>query len=320
MSRSPHGLVVRGAAGGLLAGVVVALWFLGADSIAGQPFRTPSLLSDALFQREPGPITFQGVAAYSVLHVGVFALVGIAMAWLSAALPAPPRLLLGVVFGLLVQEVVFYSGLALSGSHGLGVVPWPHVFAANILAGIVLMTFLHRAEHDERPFGLAILRSHPLLSRGIVTGLIGAATVAIWFFLLDLANGRALYTPAALGSVFLLGSPQGGDIHVNLGVIAAYTVAHTAAFIMAGIILVAVAEMVERTPQFLAIAGMFCILLEVLVVATLALGAEWALGTIGLWAVVIGNVLAVTAMGWNIWRTHPVLRRRLLHEPFQVRV
>ena len=147
---------------------------------------------------------------------------------------------------------------------------------------------------------------------------LGAFTSTCGTFMQALAQAWLVYT--ITGSAFLLGSHQGGDVHVNLGVIAAYTVAHIAAFIMAGIILVAVAEMVERTPQFLAIAGMFCILLEVLVVATLALGAEWALGTIGLWAVVIGNVLAVTAMGWNIWRTHPVLRRRLLHEPFQVRV
>jgi hypothetical protein len=129
-----------------------------------------------------------------------------------------------------------------------------------------------------------------------------------------------LYTPAALGGAFLLGSSQGGEVSVNLGVIAAYTVAHTGAFIVAGIILVAVAEVVERTPQFLLLATMFCILLEALVVAALALGAEWVLGTLGLWSVVVGNVLAVCAMGWYIWRTHPVLRRNLLQKSVEVHI
>jgi len=324
MSRSLHGFIVRGVIGGLLAGLVVAVWFLVADSIAGVPFRTPALLSSVLFERESTLVSFQAVAAYSVLHFGVFALVGIAMAWLSAALPAPPRLLLGVVSGLLLQEVVFYSGLVLSGTGDLRallwLVPWPHVFAANILAGIVLMAFLHRTERDERPFGLAVLRGHPLVSRGIVAGLIGAVTVAIWFLLLDIVNGRPLYTPAALGSAFLLGTSPGGEVHVTLGVIAAYTAAHVAAFIVAGITIVALAELVERMPQFVVLAFMFCIVLEALVVAALALGAEWVLGALGVWAIVVGNVLAVTAMGWTIWLTHPVLRRRLLHEPFQVRV
>lgn len=324
MSRSLGGVVVRGATGGLLAGGVVALWFLAVDSIAGVPFRTPALLSGVLFQIEPAPISFQGVAAYSVLHFGVFALLGIAMAWLSTTLPAPPRLLPSVALGLLLQEIVFYAGLGLSGNRDFGVlvwyVPWPHVIAANILAGVVLMAFLHRSEHDERPFGLAVLRSHPSLSRGIVTGLIGAATVAIWFFVLDLVRGRPLYTPAALGSAFLLGTAQNGDVHVTFGVIAAYTVAHTVAFIAAGILAVTVAELVERTPQLLLLALMFCIVLEALVVGALALGAQWVLGALGMWAVLVGNALAVAAMGWTIWRTHPVLRRRLLHEPFEARV
>jgi hypothetical protein len=182
------------------------------------------------------------------------------------------------------------------------------------------MAFLHRAERDERPFGLATLRIHPMFTRGIVTGLWGAAAVAVWFLLLDVVLRRPLYTPAALGSAFLLGASQGGEVTVNVGVIAAYTVAHTAAFIVAGIILVAVAELVERTPQFLCLATMFCILLEALVVAALALGAEWVLGALGLWSVVVGNVLAVCAMGWYIWRTHPVLRRRLLQESVEVHV
>jgi len=44
------------------------------------------------------------------------------------------------------------------------------------------------------------------------------------------------------------------------------------------------------------------------------------LGTIGWWSVAVGNLLAVLAMGWQVWRTHPTLQRRLLHEPMHVRV
>ncbi len=319
MRRPSQSLIVRGTAGGLLAGLVVALWFLVVDGFAGQPFRTPLLLSSALFHSAVGVVTLRAVVAYSVLHFGVFAVFGVAMASLSAALPSPPRLLLGVAFGLLLQEAVFYSGLLLSGARGLGIVPWPHVFLANILSGIVLMAFLHRVERDERPFGLAVLRSHPLLSRGIVAGLIGAATVAVWFLVVDFVSGRPLYTPAALGSALLFGASEVTGVRIDLGIIAAYTVVHVAGFIVVGVILVAVAEQVERRPQFLMLATMFTILLEALVIATLALGAEWVLGTLGVASIVVGNVLAVSAMGWTIWRTHPRLRHRL-QEPFEVHV
>ena len=62
------------------------------------------------------------------------------------------------------------------------------------------------------------------------------------------------------------------------------------------------------------------ILLDGLVLATLGVGAQWVLGTIGWWSVVVANFLAVLAMGWHVWRTHPLLQHRLLEEHPQLRV
>jgi len=39
-------------------------------------------------------------------------------------------------------------------------------------------------------------------------------------------------------------------------------------------------------------------------VTGLALGAQWVLGTLGIWSVFVGNLLAVAAMGWYVWQTH----------------
>ena len=242
------------------------------------------------------------------------------MAWVSAAFAAPPRLLLSVVFGLVLQEVVFYTGLLLSGAPHLDVVPWPHVFGANITSGLVLMSYLHRAEQDPRPFGLATLQQRPVVMRGLVTGLVGAGVVAAWFFVRDLVAGAPLHTPAALGSALLLGAAGPADVSVSLGWVATYTVVHFAAFVVAGVALVALAEHVERVPAMAFLVVLAFIVLEALVVATLAVGAEWVLGTIGWWSVAVGNLLAVLAMGWQVWRTHPTLQRRLLHEPMHVRV
>ena len=36
---------------------------------------------------------------------------------------------------------------------------------------------------------------------GLITGILGAATVALWFFLVDAIKGRPLYTPTVLGTV-----------------------------------------------------------------------------------------------------------------------
>ena len=40
---------------------------------------------------------------------------------------------------------------------------------------------------------------------GLAAGLIGAATVAVWFFVLDLLKGRPFYTPAILGQAIFHG-------------------------------------------------------------------------------------------------------------------
>jgi len=320
MRRPVQAVIVQGVTGGILAGLVVALWFLVVDVLVGHPFRTPTLLAGVLLHREFPQATFRLVAAYSVLHFGVFALLGVVMAWVSAVFAAPPRLLLSVVFGLVLQEVVFYTGLLLSGAPHLDVVPWPHVFGANIASGLVLMSYLHRVERDPRPFGLATLQQRPVVMKGLVTGLVGAVAVAAWFFLRDLVAGAPLHTPAALASALLLGAAGPADVSVTFGLVATYTVVHIAAFVVAGIALVALAEHVERAPAMAVLVVLAFIVLEALVVAILAVGAEWVLGTLGWWSVAVGNLLAVLTMGWQVWRTHPTLQRRLLHEPMHVRV
>src|SRR6266487_2534955 len=189
----------------------------------------------------------------------------------------------------------------------------------GVLAGFVLMGYLHRAARDQHPFGLSALRGHPLLTQGVITGLVGAGVVALWFFALDVAAGHPLRTPAALGAALLFGASNVAAIYITFGLVAAYSVVHVAAFVMAGALFVAIAEQIERTPALILIALMGMIVLDAVVGATLALGAQWVLGTLGVWSVLVANVLAVCAMGWYVWATHPVLRRRL-HEEVQVHV
>ncbi len=320
MKRSSSELIAHGIIGGVLAGLVVALWFLILDSIAGVPFRTPAALAYALYVAPIIDPTFRLVATYTVIHLGVYAALGVGAAWVMSVLQTTPRLLLGLFFGIVVQELVFYTGLFLGGLPPSEVIPWQHVIGANILSGLVLMSYLHRAEHVDAPFGLGALKAYPQLTNGLITGVIGAGVVAVWFFLLDLVTGHPFATPSALGSALLFGASNAAGSHVHLGVVAAYTVVHLVTFAVAGVVFVMVAEQVERSPSFLLLAGMMVIVLEGVVVAALALGAQWVLGTLGIWSTLVANLLAVASMGWYVWATHPVLRQRLHGEPLSVRV
>jgi len=320
MKRQPHELIAHGILSGVAAGVVVAFWFLVVDLSNGQPFHTPAVLAGAFSHQSVAAPTFRLVAVYSVLHFGVFAFLGIAAAWLMAALHTAPRLLLGLLFGIVVQELVFYGGLLLTGVRLSAILPWHHVIGANILSGFVLMAFLHRSRSEDRPFGLAALKGHPFLTRGLITGLIGAAAVMLWFLILDVAAGNLFRTPAALGSTLLFGASNVTDVQSAIGIVAAYTIVHVAAFALAGIIMVAIAEQIARTPDLLMLFALAAIVLDALVVGVLALAAQGALGLIGIVSIVAGNLLAVGAMGWYVWRTHASLRHRLTDMPTELRV
>lgn len=304
-----HGLV-----GGLIAGAVVALWFLLVDLSAGLPLQTPTALAGAVLGHDAALGTFRLVASYTVLHFGVFALLGAATSWVIAAIGVPPGLLLGAVFGIGVLDSVYYGGLLVTGADMLTVLPAEHVLAANLMGGMAMMAYLHQALGTSSRLGFASLRGHDLVIAGMVTGLIGAASVALWFLILDALTGEPFFTPAALGSLLFLGAASPLEVDVNVGVIASYTLLHLAAFLLVGIALVWVADRLQRTPSLWLIGVLLFIMLEGLFIGTVGVLGEWVLGALGWWAVVVGNVIAVGAMGLWVWYTHPALRHQLRTE------
>jgi hypothetical protein len=153
-------------------------------------------------------------------------------------------------------------------------------------------------------------RPEELLARGLITGLFGAAAVALWFFFLDFSDGHPFRTPAALGSALLFGITGVETMKITFGVVAAYTLVHLAAFFVAGTIFVAIAEQVERSSSLVLLTVPVAIGLEAVVVTGLAMSADWVLGALGVWSVLFANLFAVIAMGWYVWRTHPRLRGR----------
>lgn len=316
----PANALVHGAIGGVAAGAVVALWFLVVDLATAEAFHTPTVLVGAIFGDPNMPATFRMVATYTILHFGVFTLLGMATAWFLDVIGVSPGLLVGAVFGLGVLNSVYYGALLVTGARVLTVLPVLHVLGANLVGGMVMMVYLHHALHAEAPLGLGVLRGHPLLTKGVITGLIGGSAVALWFLIVDLLANSPFYTPAALGSAVLFGATSPAEVHVGVAVIAAYTVVHFAAFVVVGIALVWSAERLEETPGMWLMGLLAFIVLEGLFLGTMGSLGGWVLGTISWWAVGIGNLVAVLAMGKWVWATHPKLRHELLEKPVKTRV
>lgn len=316
MQRNSHDILFHGAVAGLLAGALVAVWFLAVDLAAGAFLHTPADLARVLFERPQAEDTVALATAYSVLHFGTFAALGILAAGFLAVARVRPGWLVGLVFGIGVLNAVHYASLLVTGSNALAVLPWPHVVGSNLVAGIVLMSYLHRATREKGAIGPLSIREHPLVAEGILTGLVGAAAVALWFFVLDVAEGAPFHTPAALGSALFLGAEGVVEVRVTPGIVAAYTAFHVGAFVLVGLGFAWVARALERTPFLFYLTVLGFILLEAVSFGVMVAFAEWVVGALSLWAIGVGNVFGVAGMVWWLWRSRPALRRGVREEGF----
>ena len=307
--------VVDGAVGGLIAGALVAIWFFVFDLAAGQPFHTPRVLATAFLGHESTLAPARLVTVYTLLHLGIFAVLGIGGVLLMRVTDEVPRVLTGALFGIGAMCATHYGGLLLLGAPVLTLLPPVHVLAATIVGGISMMLYLHHTTREQSPFGPAMLKHHPLLVDGLITGAIGAATTAVWFLFLDVLAGRPFYTPAALGSALLLGAQTPAEVRLTGGVIVAYTFVHVVAFFVVGVGIEWLARRLEAIPSFWLVSLLALIMIDLLFIGVVASLALWVLGALGLWAVFFANLLAIVAMGYRIWLARPGLRQRLMSVP-----
>jgi hypothetical protein len=150
---------------------------------------------------------------------------------------------------------------------------------------------------------------------GIVTGMIGAAVVALFFLGVDLIRGVPGLTPSVLGEVFVLRRPSAVTTSVDMTAAALYTAVHVLAFAGFGLLLAALARRSETSslvryavfPVFLA----FVIFFQ----GVLAVADETTRGLFPMWSVLTANLLAAGAMAWYLWRQHPRLRMAYRNAP-----
>ena len=79
------------------------------------------------------------------------------------------------------------------------------------------------------------MNRHKVFYEGILVGLAGAAAVAIWFFVLDLAAATPFRTPALLGAVLFDGLRDPAALTITPGIVLKYTAVHGLAFIIFGL-------------------------------------------------------------------------------------
>jgi hypothetical protein len=150
-------------------------------------------------------------------------------------------------------------------------------------------------------------KEHSVVREGTIAGILGAVVAATWLFGLDVAAGRPLQTPNALGRVFFTGDVNPGAREIVPEAVLGFTVVHLITFLVAGIGLTGIVHLVSRNPAFRM--GLW---IGLVVVFGYFAGLAFMLATstadrVPFWTIAGGNLLALLAMAWYLWRRHPRL-------------
>ena len=102
-----------------------------------------------------------------------------------------------------------------------------------------------RPEQEERV-------SSAVYTEGLLAGVVGAATIAGWFLLLDSIAGRPLYTPSVLGTALVRGGEAiaaPDTLPVDMEMVLTFTWMHVLAFLVIGLAASKLLEQAERDPN-----------------------------------------------------------------------
>lgn len=150
---------------------------------------------------------------------------------------------------------------------------------------------------------------HSSIREGILAGIIGATAIAVWFLIVDLLSGHALYTPDILGRglISVLGKPPSMPDTMITRVLA-YTLFHYVAFAIAGVLVATVVHQSARTPAILAGFLVLFVVFELGAYMLAGLLTESAFGGLAWYQIFVANLLAASLMGWFMWVRHPALK------------
>jgi hypothetical protein len=162
MLDNTHSTMAEGTDVGIIGGLAVALWFLILDTVAGQPFQTPSLLGQVLLFADSTPETsrlvFGAILVYTAFHFAVFALLGMGLVYLVHWGVRDPVVRYALLPVFLVFEVLFYGLLEVFSERTHELFPFWTVIGANTLAAVCMGFYLWKRHPDFR----AAVRETPL--------------------------------------------------------------------------------------------------------------------------------------------------------------
>ena len=143
---------------------------------------------------------------------------------------------------------------------------------------------------------------------GILAGLVGGGTLALWFLVLDTLGGRPLYTPTVLGTALFRGT-AGVDVPGTLPIsgefVILFTFVHLLVFFFIGWIASRLLVLARANPNLGFGILLLFVVFEFGFIAFAVTFAQPVLQALTWPAILVGNLLAAAAMTWTLWYSHP---------------
>jgi len=141
-----------------------------------------------------------------------------------------------------------------------------------------------------------MVHRHGVIRDGVLVGLVGAATVALWFLAYDAATGTPFHTPALLGAVLFHGLRDAGELVIGARPVIAYTVLHVAVFVAFGVAVAGLFALADRDRRVLFGVFMLFCCFEVFAVALGSVVRELLGHAVPAWPFLVANALATVTM------------------------
>jgi hypothetical protein len=147
--------------------------------------------------------------------------------------------------------------------------------------------------------------SADILYDAFYSGGIGGSVVALFFLLVDLIQGQALFTPSLMGSVLFEGAAAADVVDVSLAAVAYYTLLHFVVFCVLGFIVAFLVHEVElhaKHPILVLLAAF--VLFEAAFFVAAAVLMPGVVARVGPGSIALANLLAAAGMTIFLLREH----------------
>jgi hypothetical protein len=154
-----------------------------------------------------------------------------------------------------------------------------------------------------------------LYQEGVIAGILAAATIAVFFFIVDTVQGRPFYTPSVLGTALFRGGrglESSATLPISGGMVLMFTWVHALVFAAIGGIVAWLLDAVERKPDVgFGVVILFTVAFAVFefgLVAAAAVFAPPVFRALSWPAILLANLLAAVVMAVYFRLRHPQLR------------